>query len=275
MSAESDLSFVVDEIGIASGRFHELRLKSCYQPIYRIEGNRLRPFAVEALAIAFAEGRAVPAKALFQRAHACEREALERLCLLLHMRNFHNIFVDGLQLFLNAEPTMTDIDVEHFEWLLVENEIAPDDVVCEITEGADRGEERLLALVSSLRGLGARIAVDDFGIGHSTPQRIRLVEPDIVKIDGGWFARAAAYPEAAALLPGLFRCLHDAGRAVLVEGIENRQLLALAVEAGADAVQGYLLARPALAGTIFDERTLALETLLDGEVVKLPCGIAR
>ncbi|MEQ9572719.1 MAG: hypothetical protein RLN95_11670, partial [Nitratireductor sp.] len=117
-------AFNVDEVGIAYGRFQELRLKSCYQPLFRVEDDLLMPFAVEALVIAFTGGKAVPATKLFERAAAEERAALERLCRVLHMRNYHNIGVDGLELFFNVDPAMPDEDVEHLDWLFAENEIA-------------------------------------------------------------------------------------------------------------------------------------------------------
>lgn len=257
----ADFSFNIDEVGIAYGRFQELRLKSCYQPLFRVEDDNLVPFAVEALVIAFTAGKAVPATSLFERAEKSEREALERLCRVLHMRNYTNIGVDGLELFFNADPAMSDVDVEHLEWLFIENAIPPGLVVCEITEGAGPGRERVAALVRRVRQAGMRVALDDFGAGHSTPARLRLIKPDIVKIDAVWFQKAVADDEARGLLPGLFAHFHDLGCRVLVEGIETAEHLETAVSAGGDFVQGFLIARPALAGTIFDDAPVALASL--------------
>ena len=58
---------------------------------------------------------------------------------------------------------------------------------------------------------------------------------------------------------------------MLVEGIEQATHLRVALEGGVDLLQGFLLARPALAGTIFHEEPLSVDTLLgrDSKVVPL------
>jgi EAL domain-containing protein (putative c-di-GMP-specific phosphodiesterase class I) len=56
--------------------------------------------------------------------------------------------------------------------------------------------------------------------------------------------------------------LHDLGAQVLVEGIETPEQLSCAVEAGAEYLQGFLLSRPRLAGTIFDPSPLRIDVLL-------------
>ncbi|RUW88902.1 EAL domain-containing protein, partial [Mesorhizobium sp. M8A.F.Ca.ET.059.01.1.1] len=69
----------------------------------------------------------------------------------------------------------------------------------------------------------------------------------------------------------LVSSLHDRGAKVLVEGIEQPTHLRVALEGGVDLLQGFLLGRPALAGTIFNEEPLAVDVLLgfDNKVVPL------
>jgi EAL domain-containing protein (putative c-di-GMP-specific phosphodiesterase class I) len=272
MPVTEDLAFNVDEVGIAYGRFRDLRLNSCYQPLYRVEDGFLAPFAVEALAVAFRDGRMINALALFAEADESEQTALKRLCRVLHMRNFENIGIEGLQLFFNADPGISTSDIEHLEWLFGENDIEPSDVVCEITEAVGDDDANLLALADGVRRTGARIAVDDFGSGHSTAARVSLLRPDIVKIDARWFQAVADRPEALAMLPTLFARLRAQGGEILVEGIETPLHLVAALEAGADYLQGFLLARPALAGTIFDEAPLMIDDLMRGPVVPQRAG---
>jgi len=49
---------------------------------------------------------------------------------------------------------------------------------------------------------------------------------------------------------------------VLVEGIEQPAQLGVALEAGADLLQGLLLARPVLTGTLFSAEPLEINELL-------------
>jgi EAL domain-containing protein (putative c-di-GMP-specific phosphodiesterase class I) len=140
-------------------------------------------------------------------------------------------------------------------------ELEPGLLVCEITEQA--ADDRVLAsLVREMRRDGIRIAIDDFGTGHSTEARINLLAPDIVKIDGAWFGELCRHAAAERFFRPLVAMLHERGAKVLVEGIENARHLRVALEGGVDLLQGFHLARPALAGTIFNEEPLSIDALL-------------
>jgi EAL domain-containing protein (putative c-di-GMP-specific phosphodiesterase class I) len=98
-----------------------------------------------------------------------------------------------------------------------------------------------------------------------------LLQPDIVKIDGGWFAEFCRHAAAERFFRPLVSSLHDRGARVLVEGIEQATHLRVALDGGVDLLQGYHLGRPALAGTIFNQQPLSIEALLgtDNKVVPL------
>jgi len=255
------LELLVDEIGIAYGRFGDMVLKSCYQPLYCVEGDWLQPFGVEALVTGIRGTVTIGADEILGLVAGEQREALERLCRMLHVRNYHNMGLPGIQLFFNADPGFSVDDVEHLGWMLAEEGVAPELVTCEITEQAG-DDAHLLALSRGLRAIGVRLAVDDFGAGHSTAARVRSLCPHTVKIDAKWFRSVVSRPEALRMLPALFARLSDLGCAILVEGIETPHELHAAINAGADLLQGYLLARPALAGTIIDESPLLIRDLM-------------
>jgi EAL domain-containing protein (putative c-di-GMP-specific phosphodiesterase class I) len=260
-----DPEFYVDEAGIAYGRFGSIVLKSSYQPLYAREAGLLVPFGVEALVTGFRNEQAVAPAELFGLVDGLAQATLERLCRMLHIRNYENMGLPGMELYFNADPYLTTADIEHLEWLLEENALAAELVTCEITEGAAE-DDRLIALAAELRGAGLRLAVDDFGAGHSTAARVRTLRPDTVKIDGGWFHAVAAREAARAQLPALFERLRGLGCRILVEGIETRHQLTVAVEAGADLFQGFLLGRPALAGTVVDLTPLEIDMLAQDRV---------
>lgn len=141
-------------------------------------------------------------------------------------------------------------------------------LVIEITE-----TERLPAdaeatrFVDCLRKSGARIAVDDFGVGHASIRRILTLSPDIVKIDALFVRLAAESSRALATfnhLVGLGRAL---GRTVVVEGIETQDHRRLALAAGGVWQQGYLLGRPARAWSRYaaGDRGGAFDTAYRGQ----------
>ncbi|BCG86406.1 MULTISPECIES: EAL domain-containing protein [unclassified Mesorhizobium] len=260
----------VDEVGIEYGVHGDFRLRSAYQPIFAPLGGTLHAVAVEGLIEPHRDGRAGSPRAFFESIAASDRLFVETMCRVLHLRNFQNIGVDGLDLFFNYNPMVNDhpgralAEIRLMSRHLGELGLAPGMLVCEITEQA--ADNALLArLVREMRRDGIRIAIDDFGTGHSTEERVSLLQPDIVKIDGGWFGEFCRHAAAERFFRPLVSSLHDRGARVLVEGIEQPAHLRVALDGGVDLLQGFLLARPALAGTIFDEKPIAIDALLGKE----------
>jgi hypothetical protein len=111
------------------------------------------------------------------------------------------------------------------------------------------------------RDQGFLIALDDFGAGDSNLERIWQLDPDIVKVDRMMLSQAAHRTQAAAILPGFVSMLHEAGKLVLIEGIETEHEAQLAFSCDADFVQGFYFGRPSPAaadGPYAAERISAL-----------------
>ncbi|MGN6470747.1 MAG: EAL domain-containing protein [Rhizobiaceae bacterium] len=261
-------AIVADEIGIEYGRYGDFTLKSAYQKIFRREDGLLRPFAVEGLVMPFFDGEAVEPETLFEATPAEDKVFVESMCRTLHLRNYDNIGEPGLVLFFNFDPRINSdfaVTVKELEFIAGrygEIQLESRLLVCEIIETQEQDIDTLLRITAEMRRHGIRLAIDDFGVGHSNLERVKLIRPNIIKIDGGWFRQIAAVPAAAALFKSFVSGLHDLGAQVLVEGIETPEQLSCAVEAGAEYLQGFLLSRPRLAGTIFDPSPLRIDVLL-------------
>lgn len=256
-----------DEVGIEYGVYGAFRLRSAYQPIFAPRGRFLKAVAVEGLIEPHRAGRPVAPRVFFEGIPVPDRLFVETMCRVLHLRNFRNIGVGGLDLFFNYNPLINDdprralAEIRLMTRRLAEFDLHPGMLVCEITEQAAE-DEVLVSLALEMRRDGIRIAIDDFGTGHSTEERVALVQPDIVKIDGTWFAEFCRHAAAERFFRPLVSALHDRGAKVLVEGIEQSTHLRVALDGGVDLMQGFYLARPALAGTVFDEEPLPIDRLL-------------
>ena len=212
----------------------------------------------------------------FDSVPQADRLFVETMCRMLHLSNYRNIGVDGLTLFFNYNPMINDhlgralAEIRLMTRHLGDFDLRPDLLVCEITEQA-ADDRVLISLVREMRRHGIRIAIDDFGTGHSTEERINLLAPDIVKIDGTWFGEFCRHAAAERFFRPLVSMLHDRGAKVLVEGIERATHLRVALDGGVDLLQGFHLGRPTLAGTIFNEEPLSIDALLgaDNKVVPL------
>jgi EAL domain-containing protein (putative c-di-GMP-specific phosphodiesterase class I) len=269
-------AIVADEIGIEHGRYGDFILKSAYQKIFRREEGLLLPFAVEGLVMPFLDGEPVPPETLFEATRPEDKVFVESMCRALHLRNYDNIGEPGLVLFFNFDPrtnsdfALTVKELEFVAGRYGEIQLESHLLVCEIIETEAQDAETLVRIVEEMRRHGIRLAVDDFGVGHSNLERVRLLRPDIIKIDGAWFRQIAAVPAAAALFKNFVSGLHDIGSEVLIEGIETAEQLACALEAGADCLQGFLFSRPKLAGTLFDPSPLRIDVLLQPNANVVP-----
>lgn len=265
-----------DEIGIRNAWYGRTMLKTAYQPVFRHRGGMLVPEAVEALVRPYREGSPVAPQTFFATVRPEDRLHVEVLCRDLHLANHPNLGEPGVAIYFNYDPRANGDLPQALDELnrmaegLAQTELDIRLLVCEITESDCLDRDDFVRLAAEIRRLGMRLAIDDFGAGHSTPDRVQMIEPDVVKVDGAFFRRVASIPEALRLLPALVRCLREGGADVLVEGIETPSQLAAAIDSGADLVQGYLLGRPELAGAWFDTEPRSLARYLDPpEVVQL------
>jgi len=232
-----------------TGRFAGLTLDSAYQPIVHARSGRVDGH--EALLRAIApDGGAIPPEAVFVLPTDGEEIVfLDRLARTVHALNYLLLARNaGGDLYLNIHPRhLLAISGDHglvFEAILKRLGLTPERVVLEILESAIDDSGRIKEAVANYRSRGYRIAIDDFGRHHSNFDRLWQLEPDVVKLDRSLIAEASSNPKARRVLPRLVEIVHDLEAKVVFEGIETEAQLAIALDAGADLLQGYYLARP-------------------------------
>ncbi|MBM9577148.1 EAL domain-containing protein [Leptospira sp. 201903070] len=123
-------------------------------------------------------------------------------------------------------------------------EIAPDRILIEITETSIEGEDnyaldRLREQAEILHLEGFQIAIDDFGKGHSNFSRLEQIPSDIVKIDKNLVFGALRDPSKIKILTSIVGIIHTMDKKVILEGIENQEYEKIAMDTGADYLQGY------------------------------------
>ncbi|WP_177218483.1 bifunctional diguanylate cyclase/phosphodiesterase [Caulobacter sp. UNC279MFTsu5.1] len=127
---------------------------------------------------------------------------------------------------------------------LVASGLTPARLELEISESVLRGDgERALATLHQLRGLGVRIAMDDFGAGYSSLDCLRLFSFDKVKIDPSFIAGLSQPGPCAAIIKAVTDLGVGLGFVTTAEGVETADQLAQLREGGCDTAQGYLLGR--------------------------------
>ena len=115
-------------------------------------------------------------------------------------------------------------------------------IVFEITE-LNGNTQRLSNVVARYREAGARVAIDDFGAGHSQLDRVLALQPDILKLDMRLFKDAAKGGPSGDVVKALAQMAERTGCWIIAEGVETAAELEFALECGARYVQGFLFAR--------------------------------
>jgi diguanylate cyclase len=124
--------------------------------------------------------------------------------------------------------------------------IAGSRLTVEITESAIIGDlPRAVALLERLRALGVRIAIDDYGTGHSSLAYLHRLPADELKIDRAFIADLDSDPRRAAIVRSTIELARDLGLCVVAEGVETEAAWRMLATLGCDMAQGYLIARPA------------------------------
>lgn len=123
--------------------------------------------------------------------------------------------------------------------------IDPDRVVFEITEtSAISNMDATKRMVVSLRSLGCRFALDDFGAGFNSYSYLKHFPVDILKIDGGFITDLDNDPVDQLLVKSMIDIAHSLGKKTVAEYVERASTMDLLRNYGVDYVQGYLIGKP-------------------------------
>lgn len=149
----------------------------------------------------------------------------------------------GANLFINIHPAELGEG-----WL-----VRPDDpiysreehIFIEITESVPLTHFDLChSILKEMRTRDIKLAVDDLGAGYSNLKYIDDLAPEIVKLDRNLIADLDRSKRQQILVKAIVRLCHDLGAKVVAEGVETMAEFEAARDAGADLVQGYLVAYP-------------------------------
>ncbi len=120
-------------------------------------------------------------------------------------------------------------------------------LVVEITETAALHDIVESAnFVRTLRDLGCRVALDDFGAGFTSLRHLQALSVDTVKIDGSFVRNLASNPENQVFLRHLVGLAKGLNLATVAEWVETPEEAALLRREGVQFLQGYLFGAPSL-----------------------------
>lgn len=125
--------------------------------------------------------------------------------------------------------------------LLAANRIEPERLVVEVTESAViRNIDEAARQLRAIRQLGARVALDDFGSGHSNFAYLKHLPVDAIKLDRSFVTAIASEQRDRTLVRAMISMGRALGFTVVAEGVETLDQLRVLRREGCDRYQGFL-----------------------------------
>jgi diguanylate cyclase (GGDEF)-like protein len=129
--------------------------------------------------------------------------------------------------------------------ILQESRLDPHCLELEVTESTMMEDPaRTVFLLKSLRAMGIRVALDDFGTEYSSLGYLKQFPLDYMKIDQSFVRGIPAQEEDAAIAKTVIALAKILKLPVIAEGVESAEQLAFLAEHGCEEYQGYYFARP-------------------------------
>ncbi len=123
--------------------------------------------------------------------------------------------------------------------------VSPGSLCLEITESmAMENAEQMAAVLQTLHALGFRIAMDDFGTGHSSLSKLVSLPVDELKLDRSFIIDIETDPRRRSIVEAIIELAHACGCTVVAEGVETRGQATLIADLGAELAQGFHWHRP-------------------------------
>jgi diguanylate cyclase (GGDEF)-like protein len=130
--------------------------------------------------------------------------------------------------------------------LLAKANFSPHRLMVEITENAVvQRLDNAKVVVRSLRNVGVRVALDDFGAGYSGLYHLRELELDAIKIDRSFVTKMLDKADESKIVKAIVSLSRSLGLQTTAEGIETAEVLERLAQLGCDTGQGDLFGRPA------------------------------
>ncbi|RYV02697.1 GGDEF-domain containing protein [Shewanella sp. OPT22] len=146
---------------------------------------------------------------------------------------------------LSSEDLCSDTLVDDIKSGFERYKLPPDCLMIEITESSLMEDTaKAIQILTLLRNLGVKIAMDDFGTGHSSLAYLKNLPIDEVKIDRSFLAGIFNEKASLFILEASISLPKKLGLDVTVEGVETAKVRELMIRLEVDKIQGQFYAKP-------------------------------
>ncbi len=169
-----------------------------------------------------------------------DRRALELVIEVLYKNTDLHIAVN-----VSGITATESLCVEGYLAQIEANRSVANRMTVELTEtSALRNIEESAHFVSRLRGLGCKVAIDDFGAGYTSFRNLQELVVDCVKIDGSFIRGLAEDKDNQLFVRTLVDLARNFGLETVAECVGTRQEAELLRGYGVDYLQGFYFGEP-------------------------------
>ncbi len=173
------------------------------------------------------------------------RWVLEQTCELI--KSFTNLGIEPVPISVNisgVEFDRPDI-VPNVAEILKRTRVNPDFIELELTENVAIGNrEACIERMHQLKGLGLRLAMDDFGTGFSSLSYLQDLPLDVLKIDQHFIRELETGINSQAIVRAILALADGLQMQVIAEGVETESQLKFLQDHQCKFFQGFLFSRP-------------------------------
>lgn len=183
-----------------------------------------------------------------------ENESIHDLGLWVIERCFKDITImdrtfgfSGVSIAINISPIqLTDTTfIEKVKSCIKRFGIDPARIEFEITEGQKlRLTDELVEGLQSLTNMGLSIAVDDFGMGHTSLHYLKSFPVHTIKIDGDLIRDVATSGLVQEIVQSMGQLAHGMNAVLVAEWVEQEAQLEILQKLGCDQYQGQYFSMP-------------------------------
>ncbi len=162
--------------------------------------------------------------------------------------------LDPVPVAVNISPRhLRHRSAEDFRRIVDRHGVPPELIELEITEGAVMQDlDHALTVLGALKAMGIRVAVDDFGTGHSSLSYLKRLPITTLKIDRSFINGVPLEREDAGIVTTIIAMAEMLGLDVVAEGVEKTEQANFLRHHNCMMVQGWLTGRPVPADAALD-----------------------
>lgn len=170
---------------------------------------------------------------------------LDEVCRNIKIWQHENLPIVPVSVNISARQFQQADFSERVRTTLYAHEIEPHSIELEVTEGLLMEDTAAAQqCLRSLKDVGVRISIDDFGTGHSCLNYLRHFPIDVLKIDKSFVSDIETDDDSSIIIEAIIALARSLRLDTVAEGVENQEQLEFLIDHGCHVAQGFLFGQP-------------------------------